>query len=528
MRKVVILLTKVCKDRMYCSIEDDDVLQPLSNEIEKEQFQKVRLKYYSDELNEHRYICDIGTLSKYASTVRGKPILAYYNIFGNDGKGDFAGHEDSKFAKEIAVGFVPLNAEVIIKEDANGVSYCYVDGYIWTLYYQHILDVFHDFNDTKGISSEVLIIKSEELEDDVTRILQMSFAGITLLGAYDFYHNAIKPAVDGCKADLVSFATLRSEYDKAKIAFEEHLYRNDVTELSNESSFLSKESKEGNMEKDEKVMNSDMDATQKEDNAVEDKTVETKVEVTTHKYSDKGDYLGTSHESHEYVQTTIKEVNEEELKDNPIVVNASDDNEDIGKSTVEENTCIDNESKEIKCDKPVDDVKESGADDEPETQDEQEDENNSEDVQDNATDLAQALARCAELEKELATCRLDLNVCKTKLSETMKKCESLAEYKKNKEMESVNNAIHIALNNVADVLSAAQMSEWQEKALKCSVDTANQFINELKAFAFDVQTKNGKRQRDMMRNSISKSIQNQDVLPTNVWERVESLYGKED
>lgn len=523
MRKVVVLLSKICKKRMYCSIEDDDVLQPLNDEIEKEQFQKVRLKYYSNELNEHRYICDIGTLSKYASTIRGKPILAYYNIFGNDGKGDFAGHEDSEFAKEIAVGFVPLNAEVTIKEDGNGVSYCYVDGYIWTLYYQHILDVFHDFDDTKGISSEVLIIQSEELEDNVTRILQMSFAGITLLGSYDFYHNAIKPAVNGCKADLVSFAALRSEYNKAKTVFEKHLYSNNVTELSDESSFLSGESKEGSMEKDEKVMNSDMSVTQKEDNATEDKTVETKIEITAHKYGDKGEYLGTSHESHKYVQTTIEEVDEEESKDNPIVANASDGSTDVEDTTVEEN-----ESKEIKCDKPVDDVKESGADDEPETQDEQEDENNSEDVQDNATDLAQALARCAELEKELATCRLDLNVCKTKLSETMKKCESLAEYKKNKEMESVNNAIHIALNNVADVLSASQMSEWQEKALKCSVDTANQFINELKAFAFDVQTKNGKRQRDMMRNSISKSIQNQDVLPTNVWERVESLYGKED
>lgn len=489
-------------------------------------------------------------MSKYASTVRGKPILAYYNIFGNDGKGDFAGHEDSEFAKEIAVGFVPLNAEVTIKEDGNGVSYCYVDGYIWTLYYQHILDVFHDFNDTKGISSEVLIIQSEELEDNVTRILQMSFAGITLLGSYDFYHNAIKPAVNGCKADLVSFAALRSEYDKAKTVFEEHLYRNNVTELSNESSFLNGESKEGSMEKDEKVMNSDMDATQKADNAVEDKTVETKVKVTTHKYGDKGEYLGTTDESHKYIQTTVEEVDEEELQDNPIVVNASDDNADVEESTVEENKCVDNECidnevKEIECDDPVDEKEESDVDeqpdDEPDAQDKQNDPDSedgveesdseseqSQDVQDNATDLAQALARCAELEQALATCRLDLNVCKTKLSEVMKECETLAEYKKNKEMESVNNAIHIALNNVADVLSTSQMSEWQEKALKCSVDTADQFINELKAFAFDVQIKNGKRQRDMMRNSISQSIKNQDVLPTNVWERVESLYGKED
>lgn len=492
---------------IYCSIEGEDSLYSVASSeqlVEDMQFQKVRLKFYSDELNAHKYICSADVLKKYAYTIRGKPILAYYNKFGNDGKGDCTGHEQSEFAKEHPIGFIPNDAKIDFGTDENGTLYCFVCGYIWSIYYQNIIDVFKEFGGSKGISSEVLIIDAEELPDGITNILQMSFSGITILGEYSFDRTPIKPAVDGCKADLVTFSTLCDEYDKAKSMFEKQLYMYNsktINESSKEGSFFMQTNKEDSMAKRKDasasskiVENSTKASTEVVENATDVVTVDTKIEVDVDKYDDEGNYIGHENEVHKTTESKVIET--EESREN---------------EPTEQNACkTNNECKSKKC--STDNGEE-----------------------DDSTKLENALEKCSQLETELNeckaelnTCKKELNACKDTLSKTQVKCNALEEYKHNKEMECVRNSVNIALNNVATVLSAQQMKEWKEKALNCSVETVDGFINELKAFAFDIQSKSGDRPKEMLRNSISSLETNDDVLPSNVWERAERLYCKED
>ena len=71
------------------SIENSiDNLIP-KEEIEDSQFSKIRLKFYSSEVvNAHNFIVSDSVLMRDADTIKGKPILVYYNEYGNKGNGE--------------------------------------------------------------------------------------------------------------------------------------------------------------------------------------------------------------------------------------------------------------------------------------------------------------------------------------------------------------------------------------------------------------------------------------------------------
>ena len=85
----------------------------------------------------------------------------------------------------------------------------------------------------------------------------------------------------------------------------------------------------------------------------------------------------------------------------------------------------------------------------------------------------------------------------------------------------MKNTIEVALNSVSHILSSSQIDEWREESKNCSVNTVDGFINKLKAFAFDVQEKNGVIQTDSIRNAIPKEM---DMEPSDLWERLDKKY----
>lgn len=456
------------------SIENSiDNLIP-KEEIEDSQFSKIRLKFYSSEVvNAHNFIVSDSVLMRDADTIKGKPTLVYYNKYGNRGNGDFAGHENGKIAQEIPCGFVPTDADISFERDDDGVLFCYVDAYIWKVYFEHIMKVFEEFDGEKGVSSEVFIIQSETLDNSVENVLQLSFSGITLLGETNIYNSPIRPAVDGCKANVIKFSTLCDEYDKAKTEFMHKLNNSANVESSKEGSFLMQKNESEEVTMEDKKQK---ETCQKIDNGKD--YIDTTISVESQKtsYDDDGNYIGTSGEYHRSSET---------------VVVKTTDKEDSKIDGVETNS-TENKECNTDCNK----------------------------------ELNEALKRCSELEQELNECKKELNECKKELSSTKKECSVLAKFKNDIDMQHIKNSIDIALNSVSHILNASQLKEWRDKSKDCSKDTVNGFINELKAFAFDLQDKDKGRKIETLRSSIPVHIENskESSESEDVWERIERNY----
>ena len=267
------------------SVSDENVMTP--EDIENAQFTKVHFRIYSaDRVNDHNYTCSLKVLKKYAKTIAGKPILVWYNKHANGGKGDFAGHEDSVYAKEYPVGFFPNDVKITYEKDEDGTIFLCADGYIWTLYYSEIVKVFEDYGGIKGVSSEMLVIDSEMIEDtNIENILQYSFAALTLIGEHDALGTPIKPAVDGCQGVLVTNASTNAEYEKAKVEFEKILYNSVKQESVETDSFFNTKNKEEIMDAEITKNSTSPDVIE---NATQEVTTRVGVSTDTYSYDDAG------------------------------------------------------------------------------------------------------------------------------------------------------------------------------------------------------------------------------------------------
>ena len=482
------------------SVSDENVMTP--EDIENAQFTKVHFRIYSaDRVNDHNYTCSLKVLKKYAKTIAGKPILVWYNKHANGGKGDFAGHEDSLYAKEYPVGFFPNDVKITYAKDEDGTIFLCADGYIWTLYYSEIVKVFEDYGGIKGVSSEMLVIDSEMIEDtNIENILQYSFAALTLIGEHDALGTPIKPAVDGCQGVLVTNASTNAEYEKAKVEFEKILYNSVKQESVETDSFFNTKNKEEIMDAEITKNSTSPDVIE---NATQEVTTRVGVSTDTYSYDDAGRFVGATHEEHSVRTTEIKEVPEEEVKPTEVVVeNASEEEEKVDNAEVVENTeVVENSTDEDeKVDNAVQEVENACKVD------------NSSVV--NMEEFEALKVKCSALESELETKKAEYDVL-------MQKCSVLEEYKNNKENENMKNAIEVALNSVSHILNSAQIDEWRKESEKFSAENVDEFTNKLKAFAFDIQEENGVIQADSIRNSIPKEVE---VEPTDFWERMEKKY----
>lgn len=518
---------------------NDAVMTP--EEIEQKQFQKIHFRIYSNQLNEHGYLCSLKVLKKYAYTIQGKPILAYYKKYGNHGNGDFGGHEHSMFAQEIAVGFFPNDCIVTYEKGEDGTVYLCADGYIWTEYYQHIVDVFNDFDGVKGVSSEIYMIKTElDEETGIENILQYSFTGLTLLGDYDAMETPIHPAVPGCHGKLIEFSALEEKYKEAKCDFEKILYcsSNENKGSGQSDSFFNENIKEAEMDEN-KVKNTA--SSEVVENAEKVVTTKVKTEVNTVKYDDNYRYIGEENEEHKKVVTEVIQVPEETLDadkdDKDIVENATSEEKDKTSSeNTEEKDVSDTESNNEKVENgniynstekaESDDINENACkvnntcvDNACNNENACKEENADDDSADDSVSIEEFNAlkeKCESLENSLSAKTVECEKLQAK-------CNSLEEYKNNKETEIMHNTINRALNEVSNVLNAVQMDDWKARSKECAIDDTDKFINELKAFAFDVQEKNGTTKPDLLRNSIvTNDVTNLDEM--DMWDRLERKY----
>lgn len=461
-------------------------------EIEDSQFQKIHFRIYSTALNAHGYIMSLNVLKKYANTIQGKPILTYYMPHADNGNGDFAGHEDSSWAQETAVGFFPNDCKITYEKDPDGTVFMCADGYIWTVYYDYVVDVFKNNDGSKGVSSELYIIDSKaDEETNIEEILQYSFTGLTLLGEQDAMGVPIHPAVEGCRGELVKFST--ANYEKDKIEFEKKLYNSVKEESSDEGSILIQKNKEEAM-----AENIEANAASSEvvENAEQYITTEVKVSTDVENFDDDGCYVGSTYEEHKQVtrETVTTPENEEEsgIVENAVETKEDNPETDVQENAIEKDPVVENATKE---DAPEENACKAN--------------NEIFDEELNALKL-----KCADLEKQIN----EKNVAYEQLEI---KCNSLAEYKNNKEAEIMKNTIECELNKVSRILNAEQINEWRKKSSQCSTENVDGFINELKAFAFDVQEKNGTPAVESIRCSIPTETKSE---PTDMWERIANTY----
>lgn len=442
-------------------------------QIEKSQFTKLHLRIYTaDKVNDHNYIMGLNALKNGAHTIAGKPILAYYNRHGDGGKGDFGGHEHSPIAQEIAVGFIPFDPEITYEVD-NGTTFLCVDGYIWNEYYKHIVEVFYKDGGIKGVSVEMRLIDTKMLDNNVEEILQYTFTGVTLIGKTNAYNTAIKPAVDGCQAEIVNFAItlddpMQSEFNKAKQLFEKQLVKNAIDEPESDGSILLQKNKS---EKEEEMAETSKDLEKEIKDTEEKEIIENSTEVVENKI---------------VIENSTEEVPE-------TVENAESDGQ-----AVEENS---NEVVENS-----DDV----------------DKNSDPDIQENDTEETENSYSYDELSQKCAEFATALKEKETENEALRIENASLREFKHNKEMEDVTKTVNLVLNSVSGTLSAKQLTEWKEKGLQCNASTVDGYVNSLKAFAYDIQQEKGVQEKELLRNSIPVQAVETEPEPEDIWERMKN------
>ena len=458
-------------------------------EIENSQFSKVKMKIYSaDRVNAHGYTISLKNLKKYAKTIGGKPIVAYISNITHDA----TGHEEN----EMPMGFVPFDPELSYEKSEDGTIYLCVIGYIWNIYCNQLVEVFKKSDGVKGLSCEMLILDSEIIEDTgVEEILAYSFAGLTILGDFDSKLRPIKPAVEGCDATIIENSIIA--YEEAKVEFEKILYSAKIKdEEQTNSESLTNINKEDIMENILDVNSSEIVENATEVDTLDNAFVEVETTVSSdthvHKYGDDGEFLGAEHEHHSISETHIEEVQEEEP------------NEDVVLIEVEDNATDEQETDE-------------GTDTEEEDIETSEEEEKEEVVENSISkeEFDAMVDRCAELEGII-------NEKNNEIQALTLKCSTLEEYKLNKETESMKKVLNSTLNSVSHILSPDQMSQWHDEAMKCSLDKVDEFTNKLKAFAFDLQEKQGVQQIDSIRNGIANEVEDDSSL--SVWDRLDRKY----
>ena len=292
------------------------------------------------------------------------------------------------------------------------------------------------------------------------------------------------------------------------------------------------------------------------ENAEKVVTTKVKTEINTVKYDDNYRYVGEENEEHKKVVTEVIQTTDEDVlfgnTNDKIVSNAatedvvensaenpddkenteSEDEKSVENSTTEcsadtKDTLVENECKTDNTCKTKNTCEDNACVDNAckeenacnvENSEESVDKENKE-IEKNAVDIEEFNAlksKCENLENELAVKNAEYEILQ-------KKCNSLEEYKNNKETENMQNTINRALNDVSNILNASQMDTWREKSKQCSINDTDKFVNELKAFAFDVQDKQGTIKPDLLRNSIVTN-DDADMDSMDMWDRLERKY----
>ena len=136
-----------------------------------------------------------------APSIKGKPILAAFDMLDTD----FKGHE----VDEQAVGFFVEEEPEIIEKDyeCKPELYIHAKGKIWKRYFNNAMEIFKRKGGKTDVSMEIDMLDFQEPDQGEKGFINVfSILGCTLLG--------VKPAIRGAEARVLSFAEMKEEYDK--------------------------------------------------------------------------------------------------------------------------------------------------------------------------------------------------------------------------------------------------------------------------------------------------------------------------
>lgn len=182
-----------------CNFEVDNfkVVEENSNS----QFATLEIDVCRSGQNSHEMPISRSAIEYAANSIKGKPILAAFDILDTD----FLGHEDN----EQPVGFfVEEEPQIIEKEyDGNPELFIRAKGKVWKRYFDNAMNIFKRKGGKTDVSMEIDMLDFQEPEHGKEGFINIfSILGCTLLG--------VKPAIRGAEAKVLSFAEMKDEYDK--------------------------------------------------------------------------------------------------------------------------------------------------------------------------------------------------------------------------------------------------------------------------------------------------------------------------
>lgn len=182
-----------------CNFEVDNfkVVEENSNS----QFATLEFDVCRSGENSHEMPISRSAIQSAAMSIKGKPILAAFDVLDTD----FMGHEEN----EQAVGFfVEEEPEIVEKMyDGNPELFIHAKGKIWKRYFNNAMEIFRRKGGKTDVSMEIDMLDFQEPEHGQNGFINVfSILGCTLLG--------VKPAIRGSEAKVLSFAEIKDEYEK--------------------------------------------------------------------------------------------------------------------------------------------------------------------------------------------------------------------------------------------------------------------------------------------------------------------------
>ena len=182
-----------------CNFEVDNfkVVEENSNS----QFATLEIDVCRSGKNSHGMPISRSAIEYAANSIKGKPILAAFDVLDTD----FLAHEEN----EQPVGFfIEEEPQIIEKEyDGNPELFIRAKGKVWKRYFDNVMNIFKRKGGKTDVSMEIDMLDFQEPEYGKEGFINIfSILGCTLLG--------VKPAIRGAEAKVLSFAEMKDEYDK--------------------------------------------------------------------------------------------------------------------------------------------------------------------------------------------------------------------------------------------------------------------------------------------------------------------------
>ncbi len=185
-------------EKLSFAIENVELLEESNNS----QFATLKIDAFASGNNRHSLYVSEETLRNTAKTILEKPIIWEYSR----AKDDATTHSEN----QIICGFIPKDTPIEFRKLSDSRIMMSVVGKLWTRYTGRMTEIFKR-DRSKSISVEMEVFEENETSSfGIPELLNYCYLGITVLGEF------VKPAIEGAKADLISFASKeQEEYQKA-------------------------------------------------------------------------------------------------------------------------------------------------------------------------------------------------------------------------------------------------------------------------------------------------------------------------